>query len=89
MYPPPFPSLQVSPSELEDVICSLPEVVEVGVVGVAHERLGEAPFAFVVAKEKIAKEKVSQHWLFYAEIILNLIEIWGIKFNRNLWDKIN
>jgi len=39
---------RVSAKEVEDVIAELPEVVEVAVIGVAHELLGEAIQAFVV-----------------------------------------
>jgi len=39
---------RVSAKEVEDVIAELSEIVEVAVVGVAHELLGEAIHAFVV-----------------------------------------
>ena len=39
---------RVSAKEVEDVIAELPEVVEVAVLGVPHEVLGEAIEAFVV-----------------------------------------
>ena len=42
--------MQVSPSELEDVLRQHPGVLDVGVVGVPHERMGEAPRAYVVPK---------------------------------------
>jgi acyl-CoA synthetase (AMP-forming)/AMP-acid ligase II len=42
---------RVSSREVEDVIASHPEVVEVAVVGVPHEWLGEAIEAFIVAKQ--------------------------------------
>ncbi|MFF5073091.1 class I adenylate-forming enzyme family protein [Micromonospora olivasterospora] len=41
--------LNVYPKEVEDVIHTLPGVVEVAVVGVPDERFGEAPVAIVVA----------------------------------------
>jgi acyl-CoA synthetase (AMP-forming)/AMP-acid ligase II len=40
---------RVGAKELENVISELPEVVEVAVIGVPHETLGEAIKAFVVA----------------------------------------
>lgn len=50
--------LQVSPSELEDVILQHPEVVDAGVVGVEHDRMGEAPRAFVVTRKRIPEEEI-------------------------------
>ena len=41
-------SLQVAPAELEDLIRQLPDVADVGVVGMPVDRSGEAPRAFVV-----------------------------------------
>ncbi len=44
---------RVSPKEIEDWISNLPEVVEVAVIGIPDEILGEVPKAFVsVAKSK-------------------------------------
>lgn len=53
--------LQVSPSELEDVIRAHPKIADIGVIGVPHERLGEAPRAFVVVKEPMAAEELHQY----------------------------
>jgi acyl-CoA synthetase (AMP-forming)/AMP-acid ligase II len=39
---------RVSSKEVEDVIAEIPEVVEVAVVGIPHELLGEAITAFIV-----------------------------------------
>ncbi|XP_069956117.1 uncharacterized protein [Cherax quadricarinatus] len=41
---------QVSPTELENVIMKCEDVADVAVVGVPHDRMGEAPLAFVVLK---------------------------------------
>ena len=38
----------VSPNEIEDTISTLPDVVQVGVIGIEDEKMGEAPAAFVV-----------------------------------------
>ena len=43
---------QVAPTELEDVIRKIPGVLEVAVIGVEHDRYGEAPKAFIVKKDK-------------------------------------
>jgi acyl-CoA synthetase (AMP-forming)/AMP-acid ligase II len=40
----------VFPAEVEGCLLAHPDVEQVAVVGVAHERLGEAPAAFVVAR---------------------------------------
>ena len=40
--------MQVAPAELEDVIRSIPEVTDVAVIGIEHERDGEVPRAYVV-----------------------------------------
>lgn len=54
---------RVSAKEVEDVIAELPEVVEVAVVGVPHELLGEAIHAFVVPVRNaaIAPDVVAAH----------------------------
>merc|ERR1719458_1360038 len=52
--------LQVSPTELEEVLAKVPGVLEVSVIGVADERLGEAPKAFVVKKpgHQVTEEEI-------------------------------
>ncbi|XP_064087708.1 uncharacterized protein LOC135202303 isoform X4 [Macrobrachium nipponense] len=51
--------LQVSPSEIENILRQLPQVGDVGVVGVPHERQGEVPKAFVVARnEELSAEDI-------------------------------
>jgi len=63
-------ALQVAPGELENVLRSHPEVADVAVIGVKHEKLGEAPRAYIVPKTKtlsgksvqeFMKDKVSSH----------------------------
>ena len=46
----------VSPGEIEDVISTLPGVVQVGVIGVPDEKMGEAPAAFVVRRDESLTE---------------------------------
>ncbi|KAG7157935.1 4-coumarate--CoA ligase 3-like 4 [Homarus americanus] len=53
-------ALQVAPSELEDVILQHPKVVEVGVVGVPDERLGEAPRAYVVTSAPTTETDIKE-----------------------------
>ena len=45
---------RVGAREIEDVLHDHPQVFEAAVIGVAHEILGEAPVAFVAAREKDA-----------------------------------
>lgn len=46
----------VSPNEIEDMISTLPGVVQVGVIGIEDEKMGEAPAAFVVRKDESLSE---------------------------------
>ena len=47
----------MAPNEIEDVISTLPGVVQVGVVGIQHEKTGEAPVAFVVRSDDSLTEE--------------------------------
>lgn len=42
---------QVAPAELEDILLSHPSVLDAAVIGVKHDKFGEAPKAFVVRKD--------------------------------------
>lgn len=42
---------QVSPAELEDILLSHPLVFDAAVIGVKHEKFGEAPKAIIVRKD--------------------------------------
>ena len=50
---------QVSPSEIENVILKLPDVVEVSVIGIPNEIYGEVPRAYVVASKEMKAQTVS------------------------------
>lgn len=54
---------RVSAKEIEDIIAEIPSVVEVAVIGVAHDLLGEAIRAFVVmtAENGITPQQVREH----------------------------
>lgn len=64
---------QVAPAELEDILCSHPQVLDAVVIGVKHAKFGEAPKAFVVRRdnkvtaadiqEYIAKRCSKHKWL--------------------------
>ena len=47
----------VAPNEIEDVISTLPEVVQVGVIGIEDEKTGETPVAFVVRSDDALTEE--------------------------------
>ncbi|MFL7920155.1 AMP-binding enzyme, partial [Escherichia coli] len=53
----------VYPNELEDVLASLPGVLQCAAIGVPDEKSGEAIKLFVVVKpgESLTKEQVMQH----------------------------
>ncbi|KAG0713951.1 4-coumarate--CoA ligase [Chionoecetes opilio] len=53
-------ALQVAPSELEEVILQYPKVKEVGVVGVPHDLLGEAPRAYVVTSSPATEKEIQE-----------------------------
>ena len=48
-------ALQVSPSELEDILRAHHEILDAAVMGIPDDRLGEVPRAFVVKKNRKAK----------------------------------
>ncbi len=48
----------VAPNEIEDVISTLPGVVQVGVIGIEDEKTGETPIAFVVRSDDSLDEDV-------------------------------
>jgi len=55
--------LKVVPEEVEDALREAPGVRDVGVVGVADDRLGEVPWAFVVLERGAALEpRVLEEW---------------------------
>lgn len=47
----------VAPNEIEDVISTLPGVVQVGVVGIDDEKTGETPVAFIVRTDDTLTEE--------------------------------
>ena len=51
----------VYPREIEDVIYELDGVVEVGVIGTPHDRLGETVTAVAVADESVSGDDIEAH----------------------------
>ncbi|OXA48383.1 4-coumarate--CoA ligase-like 2 [Folsomia candida] len=45
-------SLRVAPAELEDILRQHPDIADVAVIGIPHEKLGGAPRAYVMPKAK-------------------------------------
>ena len=54
---------QVSPTELEDEIKKIDGVSEVSVIGVPHDKYGEAPKAFIVKSDPNITEESINNWL--------------------------
>lgn len=75
-------ALQVSPSELEDVIRQHPEVVDVGVVGVPHDRQGEAPRAYIVTKNQVTENDI--HRFIESRVAPHKKLIGGVAFVKEL-----
>ncbi|CAI4233141.1 unnamed protein product [Auanema sp. JU1783] len=97
--------LQVSPSEIEDVIQALPFVVETCVIGVHHDLHGEVPKAYVVLTDRIKEqnknfvlEEIMRHvkevlapykQLRYIEAIKQLPKTASGKIARNMVRKLH
>jgi len=47
----------VAPAELENVLRQHPDIADVAVIGVKHSKLGEAPRAYVLPKNKNLTEE--------------------------------
>jgi len=83
----------VFPAEIERVLLSDPRVLEVAVIGVSHERLGEVPRAFVVlrdgaqASEKEFKELVRAR-LAHFKSLEDVVFVAPDFFPRNALGKI-
>ena len=57
-----FSVTQVAPAELEAVLLDHPKVADSGVVGVADERAGELPRAYIVKKDaSLTQEEVQSY----------------------------
>lgn len=53
-----YKGYQISPAELESLLCSHPAVTEAAVIGIPHDLGGEAPKAFVVTREVIEADEL-------------------------------
>lgn len=66
---------QVAPAELEEILRSHPDISEAAVVGIPHERNGEAPRAFLVKRpesqvnEDEIKKFVAKHVVEYKHLV--------------------
>ncbi|VDO97383.1 unnamed protein product [Soboliphyme baturini] len=52
---------QVTPSELEEVLLTHPNIEEVTVIGIPDSEKGERPFAYVIAKSSLTAEEVAEY----------------------------
>lgn len=55
-----FLLLQVSPSELEDILLRHPQVADVGIIGVEDEHAGEVPRAYVVRQGNVTEKELQE-----------------------------
>lgn len=52
--------MQVSPSELEDILLRHPQVADVGIIGVEDEHAGEVPRAYVVRQGNVTEKELQE-----------------------------
>ena len=55
-----YKGYQIAPAELEALLLTHPAIIDAAVIGLPDEEAGEVPKAFVVAREPITPEDVSQ-----------------------------
>lgn len=48
----------IYPAEIEEVLLAHPSVIEAGVTGVADEKWGQVPYAFIVSRDDISEERL-------------------------------
>lgn len=75
--------IQVSPSELEDVLLTHPGVADAGVVGVACDMAGEVPRAYVVPRSKDVKAEELQAFIA-GKLARHKHLLGGVKFVEEL-----
>ncbi|WP_449622651.1 o-succinylbenzoate--CoA ligase [Robertmurraya sp. Marseille-Q9965] len=50
----------IYPAEIEGILTSHPNILDAGVIGVAHDQWGQVPVAFVVSKESLFEKEISE-----------------------------
>ncbi|WP_100345231.1 class I adenylate-forming enzyme family protein [Compostimonas suwonensis] len=75
--------INISPTEVEAFIASLPPVEEVAVVGAPHPSRGEVPIAFVVPR---AGQAASEEWIIghCRDSVASFKVPWAVEFVREL-----
>ena len=71
---------QVPPAELEDLLRSHPDVLDVCVIGISDERSGELPLAFIVRKPESSLTEEMIHSLVNEHVVEYKRLSGGIKF---------
>ncbi|KAJ3621948.1 hypothetical protein MTP99_002490 [Tenebrio molitor] len=79
-----YKGFQVSPSEIENLLIQHPSVKDVGVVGVADERVGEVPLAFVV--KQAGREVTGEELIAFVEKNLSVQKrlYGGVRFTNEI-----
>lgn len=75
----------MSPSEIENLLIQHPSVKDVGVVGVADERVGEVPLAFVV--KQAGREVTGEELIAFVESNVGVC-FWYVLFRGKMFQKI-
>ncbi|KAF2366204.1 AMP-binding enzyme C-terminal domain [Trinorchestia longiramus] len=77
-------ALQVSPSELEDVLLKHPAIADAGVVGVPHDSHGEVPRAYIVRSKKASITEAEVSAYMKERLARHKQLLGGIKFVNDL-----
>ena len=77
-------AFQVPPAELEDLLRSHPDVMDVGVIGIPDERSGEIPYAFFVKNPESDLTKDMVHTFVNERVVEYKRISGGIRFVESI-----